>query len=196
MQLSIRSKQVDVGDTLRDDIEERLTAAVGKHFERAIEGQVQLSREGSDIRCDITVHAGSGIWLNSHGIADDKRLAFDVAAERVEKRLRRFKRRLVGHHGRRSDSEPEPEEQIARDVVLAAEHEDTEAPIDGAPVTIAETTTPIRTISVSEAIMRLELAETQVLMFRNRAHGRLNVVYRRKDGNIGWIDPHDAERAV
>ncbi len=195
MQLSVSGKQVDVGDALRGHVEERLIAAISKHFDRAIEAQVQFSREGHLIRTDISVHAGSGILLQGHATADNIRISFDQASDRVVKRLRRFKRRLIDHHPSHQAA-PETPETAAREVVLAGpgeeEREDGEgeAPDTGAPVTIAETTTSIQTLTVSDAVMRMELAELPVLMFRNSAHGGLNVVYRRDDGNIGWIDPH------
>lgn len=195
MQLSVSGKQVDVGDALRGHVEERLIAAISKHFDRAIEAQVQFSREGPLIRTDISVHARSGIQLRGHATADDIRISFDQASDRVVKRLRRFKRRLVGHHPSHQGA-PETLETTARQVVLAGQGDEEsedgegEAPDTGAPVTIAETTTPIHTLTVSDAVMRMELAELPVLMFRNSAHGGLNVVYRRGDGNIGWIDPH------
>ncbi len=193
MQLSVSGKQVDVGDALRGYVEERLIAAISKHFDRAIEAQVQFSREAHMIRTDISVHAGSGILLRGHATADDIRISFDQASDRVVKRLRRFKRRLIDHH-RSHQAAPETPETTARQVVLAGQTEEEsetgEAPDTGAPVTIAETTTSIHTLTVADAVMRMELAELPVLMFRNSAHGGLNVVYRRDDGNIGWIDPH------
>jgi ribosomal subunit interface protein len=198
MQLSVSGKQVDVGEALRSHVEERLIAAISKHFDRAIEAQVQFSREGHSIRTDISVHAGSGIQLRGHATADDIWISFDQASDRVVKRLRRFKRRLIDHH--QHPATPETPETTARQMVLAGpgdeeESEDGEdgegeAPDTGAPVTIAETTTTIHTLTVADAVMRMELAELPVLMFRNGAHGGLNVVYRRDDGNIGWIDPH------
>ena len=116
-----------------------------------------------------------------------------MATERIEKRLRRFKRRLIDHHGQRPPTDGDADE-VARQTVLAAENEDEPEPgagVDG-PVTVAETTTPIHNLTVSEAVMRLELAQLPVLMFRNSGSGRYNVVYRRDDGNVGWLDP--AER--
>jgi ribosomal subunit interface protein len=187
MQLTISAKQVDISDGLRTHVEHRLTAGVKKYFDRAIDAQVQFARARHIFRSDIAVHAGSGISVRGQGEADDMESAFDIAADRVEKRLRRFKRRLVDHHR----AGPTRETQ-ARQVVLAAGEDDGEADRDdaaGGPVTIAETTTSLHTLTVSEAVMRLELAELPVLVFRNSAHGALNVVYRRADGNIGWIDP-------
>jgi hypothetical protein len=151
---------------------------------------VQFSKSRHLYHSDISVHAGRGIRVQAHGEADEIQAAFDVAAERVEKRLRRYHRRLTNHHAEKFDIETAiPATQI----VLEAEHEDAHEPAEGAdgPVTIAETTTPVHTLTVSAAVMRLELEEAPVLMFRNSGHGRLNVVYRRNDGNIGWLDPKE-----
>ncbi len=195
MHVSISAKQVKISDRLRDDVAQRLELGINKYFDRAIDAQVQFSREGSQVRSDISVHAGSGIQLQAHGVSEDLATAFDIAADRVEKRLRRYKRRLVDqHHGRKGAPDTT---MAARQVVLAGEDaaaRETESAAD-APVTIAETTTTIHTLTVGEAVMRLELADLPVLVFRNGGHGGLNVVYRRADGNIGWIDPSETERA-
>ncbi|HEX9646283.1 MAG TPA: ribosome-associated translation inhibitor RaiA [Alphaproteobacteria bacterium] len=189
MQLLVSGKQIDVGEALRQHVEDRLTAGVSKYFDRAIEAQVQFSKARHLYRADISAHVGRGVSLQAHAEADDIYPAFDAAAARIEKRLRRFKRRLNDHHGRKT--EPAPAETPARQLVLAPEGESEPAPEQEpeGPVTIAETTTSVHTLTVSEAVMRLELAELAVLVFRNSGHGRLNVVYRRDDGNIGWIDP-------
>jgi ribosomal subunit interface protein len=192
MQLSVSGKHIDVGDSLRAHVGKRMTSGVGKYFDRAIEAQVQFSRARHLYRSDISVHAGRGVAVQAHGEADDIYAAFDSAADRVEKRLRRYKRRLVDYHA----DKPEPEEAAlpARQMILAAEDENATEPADAAagPVTIAETTAAIHTLTVSEAVMRLDLAELPVLLFRNSGHGRLNLVYRRSDGNIGWLDPAEA----
>lgn len=189
MQFSVSGKHIDVSDSLRAHVEKRLSSGVGKYFDRALDSIVQFSKARHLFRSDISVHAGRGIHVQAHGEADDIRVAFDAAAERIEKRLRRYKRRLVDHH---ANAKAEIEATLpARQAVLAAEDEDAAEPEPGteAPVTIAETSTPLHSLTVGEAVMRLELEEAPVLMFRNRGHGRLNVVYRRTDGNIGWIDP-------
>ena len=193
MQVFVSGRHIDLGDGVRERVETRLAARVGKYFHQALDAQVQFSRSRHLYRSDISVHARRGVSVQAHGEADDVLAAFEIAAERVEKRLRRFKRRLTDHHGQRPHVEDEPEE-VARQAVIAAENEDEPEPEAGGdgPVTIAESTTPIRTLTVGEAVMRLELASLPVLMFRDRGSGRYNVVYRRDDGNIGWLDP--AER--
>jgi len=197
MQVSVSGKHLDVGDALRGHVEARLGNGVSKYFDRAIEAAVQFSKERHLFRCDISVHAGRGLALQAHGEADEAYPSFDMAADRIEKRLRRFKRRLTDHRAVKPG--PEEQEMRARETLFAAAADDNEEPNTAAndasgdaPVTVAETETRIHALTVSEAVMRLELAELPVLMFRNSAHGGLNVVYRRRDGNIGWIDPVEA----
>ncbi len=190
MQVSVSGKQIDVGDALRGHVEDRLATSVNKYFDRAIEAQVVFSRQSHLHRADISVHAGAGILLQSHAELDDIYASFDRAADRIEKQLRRYKRRLRNHHNAREEAERAA--HPAQAYVLAAEPEEAaQEPETLAPVIIAETTTEIATLTVGEAVMRMDLADLSAMMFRNDAHGRLNVVYRRGDGNIGWIDPSD-----
>ena len=201
MQVFVSGRHVELGEALRGRVESRLAARVGKYFRQALDAQVQFSRARHLYRSDISVHARRGVSARAHAEADDIQAAFEMAADRIEKRLRRFKRRLTDHHDRRplaaGDSAADESGEVARQTVLAAENEDEpepEAGVDG-PVTIAESTTPIHTLAVRDAVMRLELGQLPVLMFRNAGNGRHNVVYRREDGNIGWLDPADpAER--
>ena len=202
MQLTVTGKQVDVGNSLRRHVESALEAILGKYFRTAIEAHAVFAREAHLIRADVSLHIGRGIVVNSGAAASDHYLAFDAAAERLAKQLRRYKRRLREDHGRAHPPAERPE--IARSFVLAPIDEDAEAAwvedaaaeaaADGAgagasPVVIAEMTTELPTLTVGEAVMRLDLADAPVLLFRNRSHGELNLVYRRVDGNIGWIDP-------
>lgn len=192
MQIFVSGKQIDLGDALRNRVEARLAARVAKYFNHALDAQVQFSKSRHLFRSDISVHARRGVSVQAHGEADNIQAAFDAAAERIEKRLRRFKRRLTDHHNRRTLGDEDA--GIARATVIAAENEDEPEPRPGGdgPVTVAESTTPIHNLTVGEAVMRLELAQLPVLMFRNSGNGRYNVVYRRGDGNVGWLDP--AER--
>lgn len=184
MQISVSGKRMDVGDSLRGHVESRLDGGVSKYFSNSLEAHVVFTREGSGFKADCSVHVGTGMTLQSSGEAEDAHACFDEAMERLEKQLRRYKRRLRDHHKhQRSES------VRAQSYVLAPETEDGPEDPDGAPVIVAESTTDIPTITVSEAVMRMDLADTPVMMFYNSAHGRLNVVYRRADGNVGWIDP-------
>lgn len=190
MKLSVKGKQIDVGDALRQHVEEQLSEITGKFFSQSLESIVTFSREAHLFRADITVHAGRGIVLQSNASAVEPYPAFDQAAERMAERLRRHKNRLKKHH---------PDAAIVEEVqsfVLNAEQADV-AEGDSAdnPLVIAEMTTPIETLTVSEAVMRLDLGDLPALMFRNRAHNGLNMIYRRPDGHIGWIDPAEGKKA-
>ncbi len=188
MQITVTGKQLDVGDSLREHIEGRLVDAVAKYFEQALEASVvfSVSAKGRLIRADISVHAGRNIRMQGRAEAADAYAAFDAALERIAKRLRRYKRRLREHRkGATDDALPALKSVIADYDADRAE----EDAADSQPVVIAEMATVIETMTVSEAVMQMDLVETSALMFRNSAHGGLNVVYRRRDGNIGWIDP-------
>lgn len=192
MQLTVTGKQVDVGDALRGHVESALEAILGKYFRTAIEAHAVFAREAHRIRADLSLHIGRGIVVNSGAAAPDYYQAFDAAAERLAKQLRRYKRRLRDYHGRVRPASERAE--VAASFVLAPIDEDEEPsfPPDGeavAPVVIAEMSTELPHLTVGEAVMRMDLADAPVLLFRNRSHGELNLVYRRNDGNIGWIDP-------
>ena len=186
MQVLVTGKQIDIGDSLRNHVESSMTTLVEKYFNKAIEAHVVLCRERHQLRADLSVHANRGLLLQSSGDAIDAYAAFDGAAERLDKRLRRYKRRLRNHHGRGRDGAAAEE---ATAYILQAETEETEATVEDQPLVIAEMKTSIPQLSVSEAVMRLDLADLPALLFRNSARGNLNLIYRRPDGNIGWVDP-------
>lgn len=190
MDLAIKGKGLDVGDALRVHITEELADAVGKYFAKALDATVIVSREAHLFRVDIQAHPKRGVTIQGHAAADDAYVAFDNALQRIAKQLRRYKRRLTDHHKGRAAEEPLPASQY----IMAPESEEEELPPEGQPAIIAELPTEIITLSVSEAVMRMDLADAPALMFRNRAHGGLNVVYRRADGNIGWIDPANTQK--
>lgn len=188
MNVSINGKNVDIGGALRSHVEENLNATVAKYFDRALEGSVTFSRESHLFRVDISVHAGRGMAMQGGATKDEAYAAFDAALTRITKQLRRYKRRLNDRHkGRGEEILP------AHQYILAPESEDTEVVEEDQPTIVAELPTEIATLTVGEAVMRMDLADLPAMMFRNRAHGRLNVVYRRPDGNVGWIDPAEAQ---
>ena len=191
MQLSVNGKQLDIGTALKDHIEREMPAIVGKYFANPTDADVTVSKEGQSFRTDIAVHVGKGIIVQGHARSVDPYAAFDEAADHIAKRLRRYKRRLRDHHRERTRKTEIVE---AAQYVLAAEEEtDTvEHAEPDQPVIIAEMQTPIETLSVGEAVMRMDLANVPAMMFRNSAHGGLNMVYLRTDGNIGWVDPNGA----
>jgi len=190
MHITVTGKQIDVGDALRRHTQAAIENIAEKYFGNALEAHVVFSREAHLIQCDLQVHVGRGILVRSEADANEAYAAFDIAAERIDKRLRRYKRRLRDHHAH--DKERERAEPLGRTYVLQpGNNEDAPPPEDEHPqaMVIAEMETPIPQLSVSEAVMRLDLADLPALMFRNSARGSLNVIYRRRDGNIGWIDP-------
>ena len=191
MQINVSGKQVDLSDSLRTRVASSLDLITSKYFDHALEAHVTFGRARSFFTCDINVHAGRGLTLRGEGEAGDANAAFDDAAEHIAKRLRRYRRRVNDHHRAPSAKETP---QAARAYVLRAENED--GATNGADHTetafatvIAETQTEIAHLTVGDAVMRMDLADQAVMMFRNSATGELNVVYRRSDGNIGWIDP-------
>jgi len=196
MQITVSGKQVDLSDALRTRVQGSLNQIAGKYFDHALEANVTFSRARSFFTCDINVHAGRGLVLRGEGEAADANAAFDDAAEHIAKRLRRYRRRVNEHH-RDLAHRSSPEE--ARQYVLRQDEEGEAAPIGDSNVevnghvayatVVAEQVAEISRLSVGEAVMRMDLANQALLMFRNSASGELNVVYRRVDGNIGWIDP-------
>lgn len=191
MKIQVSGKQTDLSESLRQHVERRLRAGVEKYFGDGIEASVVFSREARHHRADCAVHIGHGIQVQSHAETDDITTCFDTAADRLEKQLRRYKRRLRNHHSRQRKKPDDGQE--AQTYVLAPESEEADEPETFQPVTVAESTTRIHTLTVGEAVMRMDLADLPVMMFRNSGNGRLNVVYRRNDGHIGWIDPSDPE---
>jgi ribosomal subunit interface protein len=185
MQLSVTGKQIDIGQALREHVTDVVTGAVEKYFGNAMDGAVVLSREAHEYHAEIAIHVGKGIQIQAHATAGDPYGAFDSAAEHMAKRLRRNKRRLRDHHRSARTEEAIP----AQAFVLAGPDSDG-APDDGnEPVVVAEMEAEIPSLTVGEAVMRLDLADVAAMMFRNSAHGGLNMLYRRPDGTIGWVDP-------
>jgi ribosomal subunit interface protein len=188
MNLTVNGKGIDVGEALRTHVAEGLDKVFEKFFSNPIEATVTFSKQGYRFHVALSVHVGRGILMQSEDDGGDAYAAFDMAAETIAKRLRRHKRRLRDHHRVAADS------YAAKAFVLAPDVAEDPA-LDGfangaeAPVIVAELEADIPTLTVGEAVMRLDLAETQAMLFHNRAHGGLNMVYRRNDGNIGWVDP-------
>jgi ribosomal subunit interface protein len=185
MQLTVKGKHLDVGDALKSHIEMSLQNVFGKYFGNPLEATVILSREAHLYRAHIGVHIGRGINMQSQADAETPYTAFDAATDHLAKRLRRHKGRLRDHH------RSEPTIEVGVQYILAGASDEEEIASEdknGAPVTVVESV-DIPTLSVGEAVMRLDLANGVAMMFRNRAHGELNMVYRRSDGTIGWVDP-------
>ena len=188
MHIQVTGKQIDVGAALRGHVEESFSESISKYSENPIDAIVLFSRRGHEFTCDASAHLSTGLTAKASAHAHDVYAAADACCERLEKQLRRYKRRLKDHHQARQD----PIELMeAQSYVLRSHDEeaDGEGPNGMQPVIVAEMTTGIKSLSVGEAVMQMELDHAPFLMFRNDANGRINVVFQRDDGNVGWIDP-------
>jgi ribosomal subunit interface protein len=187
MSFRVSGKNIDVGDALRERVSDRIAEAMGKYFDGGYSGHVTLERDGFGFHTDCAIHLDSKITLHAQGMAADAYASADQAALRIEKRLRRYHRRLKDHRPERIDARASMD---AASYVIAAPEADGEMEIDGfTPVIIAESTTALKQLSVSDAVTELDMTGAPVLVFRHAAHGGINVVYRRADGHFGWIDP-------
>lgn len=188
MQLSVKGKQLDVGAALRTHVRDSLSRILSKYFGDAIEVGVTLARDGRRYRAGVLAHVGRGIQLQAHGDGDGPYPAFDTAADHLAKRLRRHKRLLRDRHKDAAALET----LRAQHYVLAGPRDEdhpADGAVDGVPVIVAEMTAEIPSLTVGEAVMRMDLADQPAFLFRNSSHSGLNMVYRRPDGNIGWVDP-------
>ncbi len=199
MQVQVSGKHVDVGDALRMRVADDLKDGIGKYFERGGDAEVVVSRDGHGFRVDCDVTLASGQALQSHGLGGDAHTAFGAALAKIETRIRRYKRRLKSHTVAASAKAAEtaslyvlraPSGEADEDLWAA---DDEHAP--PAAMVIAEAVAVLKTMTVSMAVMELDLTDSQTIVFRNAAHGGLSVVYRRPDGNIGWIDPERTKSA-
>jgi ribosome hibernation promoting factor len=195
MPFRVSGKNIDIGGALRERVNARIAEAVNKYFHGGYSGHVTVERDGFGFRTDCVIHLDSGIVLEADAMAADAYASADQAAIRIEKRLRRYKRRLKDRHAAaRGDggagAVPAPEPIDAPSYVIATpEHDSDEDGTEFNPVIIAESTTKLKRLPVSEAVLELDLTGAAVVVFRHDGHGRVNVVYRRPDGHIGWIDP-------
>lgn len=190
MALRISGKNLDIGEALRERIAERVGEAAGRHLDGRVTGHVTVEKEAHGFRTVAALHLPTGATLQAEAFASDAYPACDLAAQRIEKRLRRYARRLkdkTGHHNQHPGID-------ARAYVIEAPVErddDLEEEADGAfePVIIAEQTTNLRSMTVADAVMELDVTGASALVFHHAVHGRVNVVYRRPDGHVGWVDP-------
>ena len=191
MSLRISGKHMEIGDAFRSRIEARIGDAIEKYFDGGFAGHVTVSRSGSRFSADCMVRLDSGIALQTGGDAQEPIAAFDAAAERFEKRLRRYKRRLKSH----KVAGPEAIDDVSYQIIAAVAEEDDEVPEDYAPAIVAESTLSTARMTVASAVIELDTKDSPVFVFRNAGSGEINIVYRRPDGNIGWIDPSVAKAA-
>jgi len=188
MRYQISGKQLDVGEALSIHVKTELGVVMDKYSQRPTDAIVVFSRDAHLFVCEAVVHLSTGLTASARGQAPEVYAAFDTCRERMDKQLRRYKRRLKDHHRDRTGP-VEFDDAPAYIVAAGAESDDGPEPDSLQPMIIAEMETRIPSLSAGEAVMQMELAHSPLLVFRNERHGRLNVVYRRDDGNIGWIDP-------
>jgi ribosomal subunit interface protein len=190
MTIQITGKNLDVGEALRSYVQERVVHTVEKFIGRELDGHVRIEKEHGEFRTNCTIHLWQGMSLEAHGVASDAYQSADRACERLEKRVRRYKRRLKRHGGGDTPRKQTP----ATDYVIRAAMDGHEERDGDNPVIIAEAEAPVHEMAVSDAVMQMDLSDRAFVVFRNAGHGEINVVYRRDDGNIGWIDPAGAQR--
>ncbi len=183
MQISVTGKQIDIGDSLRTYVEEKVSATMTKYFETPLAANTSFSKEGSTIRCDISTHPSSGVLVQASATAGDAYGSFDEALIRIGKQLNKYKERFTEHHNVQN-------EKVSM-TIFEGENESEDA--EAASMVIAEMEYYIPTCTVNVAVMRMDLSDQNALLFRNIKDGQLNMVYRRKDGNIGWIDTQNAK---
>ena len=179
MQIIITGQQINLGDSLRDYADKALDGVVSKYFEEAVSADIRVAKDGDLIKTDITVRPISGTVIHATGTSADAYASFDDAVSKISRQLRKYKNKLVGHKG---------QETLIVDMSVIDAEQDKEEVAD-APIIIAEMQTALPVCTVSEAVMRMDLEGLPALMFKNTAHGGFNMVYRRADGNIGWVDP-------
>lgn len=189
MRYQISGKQIDIGEALQTHVKAELGEVVEKYAQRPTETVVVFSRVAHEYVCEAIIHLSTGLTAQAKGHASEIYAAFESAREKMDKQLRRYKRRIRNHHQQR----PQPVEYGGASSYILASTEELEDDETGElqPIIIAEMETKIPSITVGEAVMQLELSSSRFLVFRNESHAGVNVVYRRDDGNIGWIDPRN-----
>lgn len=191
MQVQISGKQIDIGTSLQEHVRERLEKSVNKYFDKAITASVVFAKEAHLFSANVIVNEGTGVgvMLKSDSKSDDIYHAFDNALIKMEKQLRRYKRKIKNHHKAKPATLFNEFIEGKKYVITPFNAEERSEEHDDTPIIIAEKATSIEQLSVSEAVMKMDLSQLPALLFINRANGRLNVVYHRADGNISWVDP-------
>lgn len=189
MRYQISGRQIDIGEALQTHVKTELGAVIEKYAGRPTDASVVFSKSGYEFVCESVVHLSTGLTAQAKGTATEIYAAFDSCSSKMEKQLRRYKRRLKDHHKERSQP---VELSAAGSYILASSNEmDDIEPENVTAMIVAEMETKIQSLSVGEAVMQMELSDAPLLVFRNERHSGVNVVYRREDGNIGWIDPRN-----
>ncbi|HET9230451.1 MAG TPA: ribosome-associated translation inhibitor RaiA [Vitreimonas sp.] len=185
MTIQVTGKNLDVGEALRSYVQGRVGQTVEKFIGRDTTGHVRIEKEHGEFRTNCSIHLWQGMSLEARGEAPDPYQSADLACERLEKRVRRYKRRLK----RKGGGETPRRQTPATDYVIQAAQAEHKERDEDNPVIIAEAESPVHEMSVGDAVMQMDLSDRPFVMFRNASHGEINMVYRRDDGNIGWIDP-------
>jgi ribosomal subunit interface protein len=188
MTLRVSGKNIAIGESLRQHVHDKVETAVGRYFDGSVSGHVVIGPEGSGYRSDCTLHLSSGMTLQAEGKAHAPYASVDQAVDRIEKRLRRYKRRLKEHHAPTNGAETGEARTVAN-YVIEAPNEEAEDSVEFAPVIVAEGVARLKSLSVALAVEELDLTGAPVVVFQHAGSARVNVVYRRRDGAIGWLDP-------
>jgi ribosomal subunit interface protein len=191
MRYQITGKQIDIGEALQTHVKAELGEVVEKYAQRPTDAHIVFSKAAHEFVCEATIHLSTGLSAQAKGHATEIYAAFESCREKMDKQMRRYKRRLRNHH--RDRIEPVEYEQGSSYILAAADEPEDNDASTLQPIVIAEMETKIPAITVGEAVMQLELAGHRMLVFRNEGHGGVNVVYKRDDGNIGWIDPRNSK---
>ena len=192
MSIQITGKNIDIGEAFRSFIKERIEQTIEKYIGQDVTGHVRVQKEHNMFQTSCSLKLRSGLTLEAKGESGDAYASASESFEKMDKRLRRYKRRLKNHHHDNNHADRFTSGPMAIDSVVESRDDDDESlAVEDAPVIVAETKMIVPALSVSDAVMQMDLAEQPVLVFRNAGHGKVNVVYRRADGHIGWIDPGD-----
>jgi ribosomal subunit interface protein len=190
MPLRVSGKNLDIGESLRAHVQEKVQTLIARYFDGKVTGHVVMSPEGSTFRTDCSLHLSSGVNLQSEGRAHEPYASFEQAADKIERRLRKYKKRLKEHAGGHDASAEARERlELANFVIEAPADDEIEAPVDYSPVVVAEGSQPLKTLSVASAVAELDLTGAPLVVFQHATSSRINIVYRRRDGAIGWLDP-------
>ena len=189
MPLRVSGKNLDIGESLRSHVLEKIQTLIARYFDGKVTGHVVLTPEGSAVRTDCSLHLSSGMNLQSEGRAHEAYASFEQAADKIERRLRKYKKRLKEHAAGHVGAETRERREVENFVIEAPAADDFEEAQDYAPVVVAEGAQPLKTQSVASAVSELDLTGAPVVVFQHATSLRVNIVYRRRDGAIGWLDP-------
>lgn len=191
MPLRVSGKNMDIGESLRAHVVQKVEAIIGRYFDGKVSGHVVIAPEGSAYRTDCSLHLSSGMNLQAEGRSHEPYASFDQSADKIERRLRRYNKRLKEHSaGAEANAEARVRIKIAKFVIESPDEHADEMPVDFAPVVVAEEAQPLKRQSVASAVAELDLTGAPLIVFQHATNERVNIVYRRTDGAIGWLDPH------